>query len=487
MSYPTSTKAIIAYIEAHITDRKLPTHKWEKQIGFSWAHIRDLFRKNTGYSFARYVQMRKVMHSAMDLLYTDKTILEIAYGYGFSNPETYTRAFSKVTGMTPSKFRRQRPLIGKKELCTGIYGIGLLSKKEQRSDMMSNKKMYQQNESTILYGVSKVAHGAYGGATPYPICLTACAEYLGEDLDYYFAMVASGAAFRFTWNHDVWDLSNVDIFHTLDESNAIYPLAAKALGREFFFLGREKTTTKEMFMSFIKEHIDEGYPCIALGIIGPPEACVITGYRKNGEELMGWNFFQNDPEFAASVEIDESGYFICRDWWENTDTQAVMCMGAIQGERLSAKEIIANAVKVLCGRIDGHYSKGLSAYEAWKKALQEDNSYAVGDNYSLLFEKMLCQMDAMNCLQDGRGCAASYFRELAEENTEHSETYRSIAEAFAKCCKTIAEMWQLYAADMDTMLKRLADPSIRKQTCELIELAYHADNEAYTLLTGLPL
>ena len=87
----------------------------------------------------------------------------------------------------------------------------------------------------------------------------------------------------------------------------------------------------------------------------------MAGYRQNGEELLGWNFFQNDPEFAANLETDECGYFICRDWWENTDTQVVMCLGAILGEGLSKKEIISNAIRALEGRMDHGYAKGLMA------------------------------------------------------------------------------------------------------------------------------
>ena len=479
MSYPTCTKALICYIEAHIMDGQLPYGELEKQIGFSWAHIRDLFRKSTGYPLVRYVQMRKIKSSAIQLINTDKTILEISCEFGFANPETYTRAFHKVTGMTPSEFRRRRPVVAKEELCTGVYGIGILPQKERRSDIVMEKNVYRNNESTILYGVPRIGYGTYGGSTPYPICLKACSEYLGEDLDYYFTMVSSGAAFRLTWNNTMWDLSNVDIYHTFEESNDVYRLAAEALGREFFFQGREKNTTKEEFISFIKEHIDEGYPCIALGIIGPPEACIITGYRKNGEELLGWNFFQHDPEFATSVEFDENGYFVCKDWWENTDTQAVMCMGAVKGKSLSTEEIIANAVKALSGRIDTSYSKGLMAYDAWKKALKEEKDYAVGENYSLLFEKMLCQSDAMSCLKDGRSCAASYFKELAKNDRK----YLLIGEQFSRVAQTIEEMQQLYGSDMDEMLKKLADPSVRNKTCELIELAARADKMALELLS----
>ena len=483
MSYPTCVKAIICYIEAHIQDEKFDYCELQERIGFSQAHIRDLFYKNTGFSLAKYVRMRKVKCSAAELINTDKSILEIAYQYGFSNPETYTRAFQKIVGVTPSVFRRQRPIVGKEELFTGVYSIGILGVKERRSDIIMDKNVYKDNDSTVLYGVPRVAHGVYGGNTPYPICLKACSEYLGEDLEYYFTMVSSMAAFRLVWNNEMWDLSNVDIFHTLAETNEIYGMGAKALGREFSFLGRDRDTTKEEFIAFIKKHIDEGYPCIALGVIGPPEPCIITGYRKNGEELLGWNFFQKDPEFAASIALDESGYFICSNWWENTDTQAVMCMGAIVGEKITAKEIILNGVSVLKGREEFGYSKGIKAYEAWKNALSNEKEFMVNCNYSLLFEKMLCQLDAMTCLLDGRNSAVSFFRALSEAEKNGKE-YKRIADAFEKCVKSIREMNALFAdsSGMDGMLKKLASSDVRKRACEIIDTAAEADAEALELM-----
>lgn len=486
MSYPTHVKATVCYIEAHIQDERFDYTGLQQRIGFSQVHIRELFYKSMGIPLARYVRMRKVKCSALDLINSDKTILEIACKYGFSNPETYTRAFRKVTGMTPSEFRQKRPVVGKEELFTGVYSIGILEGKERRSDIIMEKNIYKNNDSTVLYGVPRVAHGVYGGNTPYPICLKACSEYLGEDLEYYNIMVASGAAFRLVWNREGWDLSNVDIYHTFNESNEVYGIGARALGREFDFLGRDKDTSKEEFIAFIKEHIDEGYPCIALGVIGPPEPCIITGYRKNGEELLGWNFFQNDPEFATSLEFDESGYFISRDWWENTDTQAVMCMGAISGDKLGTEDIIANAVKALTGREEYSYSKGIMAYDAWKCALQKDKEFAVDGNYSLLFEQMLCQMDAMTCITDGRSSAAHFFRELSKA-AENADLYQRTADAFEKCAKTVESMWGLFGdtSDMDGMLKKLADKEVREKICELIEIAKKADAEALALMESI--
>lgn len=487
MSYPLNVKAIICYIEAHIKDEKINYNELERRIGYSKAYIRELFGKNTGCPLAKYVRIRKVKCSAYELLYTDMSILDIAYLYGFSNPETYTRAFNKIIGMTPGIFRNTRPIIGKEELFVGVYGIGLLKEKEQRSDIFMDKNVYKNNTSTILYGVPKAAWGEYGGGTPYPICLKACSEYLGEDLEYYFIMVSSAAAFRLVWNTKCWDLSNVDIFHTLSETNEIYGFGAKALGREFSFLGRDEGTRKEEFIEFIKSHIDEGYPCIALGIIGPPEPCIITGYRNNGEELLGWNFFQNDPEFASNIEIDESGYFVCSNWWENTDTQAVMCMGAIEGEKISNDEIIANGVRVLTGREEYGYFKGINAYDGWKNALSNDSEFKVSDNLFVLFEKMLCQTDAMSCIIDGRGKGAMFFRSLAETGEINKEKCNKIADAFTKCVKTVEQMRGLFGdmSDMEGMLKKLADKSVRDEVCILIDKAKMFDSEALAMMDSM--
>ena len=114
------------------------------------------------------------------------------------------------------------------------------------------KYFSRSSDSVILYGVPKVHYGAYGGAAPYPICLKACTEYLGDSLEYYFTMVSCGAAFRFVWNTKDWDLSNVDIYHTFEESNEVYGIGAKALGREFSFLGREEDTTRRILFHLLK-------------------------------------------------------------------------------------------------------------------------------------------------------------------------------------------------------------------------------------------
>ena len=151
----------------------------------------------------------------------------------------------------------------------------------------------------------------------------------------------------------------------------------------------------------------------------------------------------------------------------------------MKGERFTADTVIQNGIRALTGRSDSGYSKGVLAYDAWINALSDEKSFAAGDNYSVLFEKMLCQNDAMNCLEDGRSSAAAYFRGLSKSDENRKEKYSRIADAFERCSHVIREMRELYGNDM---VKKLADPDVRKQTCELCERAKQADEEALSLL-----
>lgn len=461
-------RAVVCYIESHLDEARLDYEEMERLFGYSGAHLRELFRRETGKSLARYQRQRRVIRSARELLHTDKTVLEIGVAYGFANPETYARAFRAVTGLTPSKLR------------DGNRAAGSTQEKKGRSDCMNGENT---GDNRVIYGVPRAAYGAYGGVTPYPICLKACADFLGDKLTYAQVMAGSGAAFRFVWDREMWDLSNVDIYHTFEESNDVYRLGGETLGREFAFLGRGADSKKEEFAAFIKEHLEQGYPCIALGVIGPPEACIVAGYRRGGEELLGWNCFQDNPEFAASVKKDDSGYFIARGWWENTDTQAVMCIGPKAGEPLGLRQILENAVRAMTPRQEGAYAKGLAAYAAWREAMEREEDYSTGGNYSLLLEKMMCHNDALCCLVDGRSNAALFFRQAAEEIGE--EIYGQIGAEFARCAdavKGLGALFDMASSGLSGAMERLADQSVRRQACQKILLAEQADARALELI-----
>jgi AraC-like DNA-binding protein len=98
------------------------------KIGFSLAHIRDVFVKQTGQSLSAYILERKILNAAFEISHTKDTLIMISEKYGFENPDTFTRAFNRITGLTPSAFRKKKISVGRIKLCTGVYGLGFTPK-----------------------------------------------------------------------------------------------------------------------------------------------------------------------------------------------------------------------------------------------------------------------------------------------------------------------------------------------------------------------
>lgn len=73
----------------------------EKAAGYSLAHIRDVFSRLMGTTLSRYVLGRRVAHAAFDMIHSSDSLLNIAGRYGFENPDTFTRAFYRMTGLMP--------------------------------------------------------------------------------------------------------------------------------------------------------------------------------------------------------------------------------------------------------------------------------------------------------------------------------------------------------------------------------------------------
>jgi AraC family transcriptional regulator len=73
--------------------------------GFSVPHFYRLFKRLTGDTVGAYILRRKLSIAAKDIIKTDKTIACIAYEYGFESHDVFTRAFTRIYGMSPRKYK----------------------------------------------------------------------------------------------------------------------------------------------------------------------------------------------------------------------------------------------------------------------------------------------------------------------------------------------------------------------------------------------
>ncbi|WP_413669412.1 AraC family transcriptional regulator [Mucilaginibacter sp. Mucisp86] len=95
----------IAYMKKHIS-QKFEVMHLAKQQGISASHYLRLFKQKTGSSPINYFNLLKIQASCQYLYFTDRSIKEICSDLGFDDPYYFSRLFTKLISMSPSKYRK---------------------------------------------------------------------------------------------------------------------------------------------------------------------------------------------------------------------------------------------------------------------------------------------------------------------------------------------------------------------------------------------
>lgn len=79
-----------------------------RQANFSMYYFFRIFNDMIGESVKEYIRRRRLSQAALDIIETDKRIIDIAFEYGFKSQESFTRAFQKLHGIPPGKCRKYK-------------------------------------------------------------------------------------------------------------------------------------------------------------------------------------------------------------------------------------------------------------------------------------------------------------------------------------------------------------------------------------------
>ncbi|RXK61001.1 AraC family transcriptional regulator [Lacibacter luteus] len=83
----------------------LPSVSWcADELHLSHNYFGDVVKKETGKSAQEYIQ-QKLIDTAKEKIFTEKSVSEVAYELGFKYPQHFTRLFKQKTGMTPNEYR----------------------------------------------------------------------------------------------------------------------------------------------------------------------------------------------------------------------------------------------------------------------------------------------------------------------------------------------------------------------------------------------
>ncbi len=107
MDYITGIQNAINYIEEHITEEPDIT-EIAKRAAVSPFYFQRIFGILCGVSLAEYIRSRRLTLAGSELSSTDTRVIDIALKYGYDSPESFTRAFVRFHGITPSQAKRKK-------------------------------------------------------------------------------------------------------------------------------------------------------------------------------------------------------------------------------------------------------------------------------------------------------------------------------------------------------------------------------------------
>lgn len=119
MDWITGISKAIDYIEEHITE---PTDytRAAKEACSSPFNFQRVFALLCGYTLGDYVRMRRLTLAGEELLSTDAKVIDVALKYGYDSPESFSRAFTRFHGVSPSAVRKGAAIRSFSRICVKL-------------------------------------------------------------------------------------------------------------------------------------------------------------------------------------------------------------------------------------------------------------------------------------------------------------------------------------------------------------------------------
>lgn len=105
MNWAKIIEDAINYIEENITE-DLTVGRIAGEVNTSAFYFQRGFSMLCGYTVGEYVRMRRLSIAGEELLSSDVKVIDIAMKYGYDSPDSFTRAFTRFHGSTPTDVRR---------------------------------------------------------------------------------------------------------------------------------------------------------------------------------------------------------------------------------------------------------------------------------------------------------------------------------------------------------------------------------------------
>lgn len=457
MDWIQSVQNAINYIEDNLLE-DIASDRIAKSIYSSNAHFQRVFSIITGMTINDYIRCRRLSLAGQELSLTKGKVIDIAFKYGYDTPESFTKAFIRFHGITPSSARKLKhslkcfdPL----SIQIDIRGGFNMSRK-----LISNVPLITMSSDGYSYLTSFV--GALYGAL----------KSVGENYDNAELLSYSGLGNRLCWTEGKWVFGNEDIENCNEYPFEIQSRLLSAIGWKAKRMVVERDDRKHALnitegkirQDFV-ESLKRGIPVLAQGITD--DGCkhdydVFYGYEEDGEKIIGWDYYQNNDQ-----------PFI-RENWERELASYVLLTEKAEPE--SEPKRIITAFKAITsharqGEIRGR-KVGFAAWESLLNQLENDDfskctlhpcEEAPNDENGVnnLEHRFIIYCDAL-CQINQRGKILPYYKKLVNKFPEWAQELNTAITAWHACAGYGGYLWSQGFSFSDEGFEKFRSPKMRK-------------------------
>ena len=151
MDWITGIQRAIDYIEENITEQ-IDYEEAARKSYSSCFHFQRVFSILCGYTLGDYIRMRRLSLAGAELASKDVKVIDIALKYGYDTPESFSRAFMRFHGITPSNAKNGENIKSFSRLSVKLILDGgnimdyRIETKESFQILCRKKQVVRQNE-----------------------------------------------------------------------------------------------------------------------------------------------------------------------------------------------------------------------------------------------------------------------------------------------------------------------------------------------------
>lgn len=155
MNWINGISRALEYIEENLTG-EIDFEKVAKEAYSSSFHFQRVFSILCGFSIGDYVRLRKLSLAGEELSLSNKKVLDVAIKYGYDTQESFSRAFTKFHGVSPTIAKNGGSIktfskLSVKLILTGGNTVDYSIKKKNAFKIVCKKKQVSKPQGEMAF------------------------------------------------------------------------------------------------------------------------------------------------------------------------------------------------------------------------------------------------------------------------------------------------------------------------------------------------